>query len=261
VSDAELLPIVTTPHALGAVDHVFEGQTGPGEGIPGPNGIRVGYFVAEPLQLSRGELEMQMPNLAPSSSLGLPETNLPIFGIEKPKPVAGMQTSPLLSPIPPAGGPAPQKIILSAGRRLTGQGFMLPDLEGRFSGFLKQDILTRYYQPQAVTTTDQLNESLIQYQVLADFPSNASLSKKSITWQGVGEISPTLTAIGIGVPDARASNSFIAGVALAIAAAVLIAFLQELNEQLKDARRRREGPRDEHAPPPPRQSSGPGLPT
>lgn len=215
----------------------MEGETRPGRGIAQDNnGIFVGNFVAQPLEMSRGNLVIRMPDLAPLS-YSLTAATFPSFGIIQPAPVAGIPTPPPLPPGPPPAPPSPpappgssaasRGVVLYPGFRLTDQMLETPDISGGFHLF-QGDVLTKYYVPQTVISKDQLNVPLTQYQPLADFPSNPSFAKYSVAWQGAGELSPTLTAIGIGISDVRSNDTFIAGVTLAIAAGALIALLQEL---------------------------------
>lgn len=132
-----------------------------------------------------------------------------------------------------------------------GQTQVSPDFNGQFLPLHKGDTITNFYIPQNVVTKDQLNMPLTQYEPVADYPSNASFSSYNVAWQGVGELSPTLTAIEIGVSDTRSNNTFLAGVALAIAAGALIALLQELNA----IRRRPEDQADEPVERPPDASN------
>ncbi len=239
---------------------VFEGVTHPADRArQDQSGTFVGYFVARPLGISRGNLVVQTPDIAPNSYT-FSDISLPSFGIEEPAPpvpVAGAPPPapppvpgppPSLPPLPhPGSSSVPTKIALSPGSLLTDQTQVFPNYDGQFTRLRQADILTKYYVPQALITKDQLNAPLAQYEPITDYPSNASFSTSSVAWQGVGELSPTLTAIGIGVSDTRANYTFIAGVALAIAAGALIALLQEVNAQ----RRRRKDTADEPVPPPP----------
>jgi hypothetical protein len=239
-------PSSCPPPPAGAVN-VFEGETRPGRGsTQGNNGILVGYFVAQPLEISRGDLVMRMPDLAPLS-YSLTAATFPSFGIIQPGPGAGIPIppppppgpppAPSSPPAPPGSSAAPRGIVLYPGPRLTGQMLETPDISGGFH-LSQGNVLTKYYVPQTIISKDQLNVSLTQYQPLDDFPSNPSFAKYSVAWQGAGELSPTLTAIGIGISDARSNDTFIAGVTLAIAAGALIALLQELG-----AKHRRPEPR------------------
>jgi hypothetical protein len=239
---------------------VFEGETRPGDkAAQDKNGAFVGDFVAQPIAISRGNLVVQMPDLAPGSSYTYSNSIFPIFGVEEPGPsvpVAGIPAPPPppppppLPPPPPPSSPrpgVPSKILLPQGFLETDQTQVPPDYNGQYLPLHKGDIITNYYIPQTLITKDQLNMSLIQYEPVTDYPSNASFSSNNVAWQGVGELSPTLTAIEVGVPDTRAKYTFLAGVALAVATGALIALLQELNA----SRRRREDQANEPVPRPP----------
>ena len=234
----------TTQPSQPTVD-VFEGETHPGDkAAQDKNGATIGDFVAQPLAISRGNLVVQMPDLAPGSSYTYSNSTFPIFGVEEPGPsvpVAGVPAPP--APPPPRPG-VPSKISLPQGFLETDQTQVPADYNGQYLPLHKGDIITNYYIPQTVITKDQLNMSLIQYEPVTDYPSNASFSSNNVAWQGVGELSPTLTAIEVGVPDTRAKYTFLAGVALAVATGALIALLQELNA----SRRRREDQADEPVP-------------
>jgi hypothetical protein len=235
------------PAPPGGAVNVFEGVTRPGRSIAqATNGILVGNFVAQPLEISRGNLVIRMPDLAPLS-YSLIAATIPRFGIIQPGPVAGVPAppppppgappSPSSPPAPPGNSVASREIVLYPGPRLTDQMLATPDISGGFH-LPQGDVLTKYYVPQTVISKDQLNVPLTQYQPLAGFPSNPSFAKYSVAWQGAGELSPALTAIGIGISDARSNDTFISGVTLAIAAGALIALLQELG-----AKRRHPKPR------------------
>jgi hypothetical protein len=220
-SSADRLPVVYPPTRSPSTIQIFEGASGRGIVNPkNPEGSSLGEFLNRSVQISRGDLVVRMPELAPSSALSPLEAGVPIIGVED-----------------QATGGVPAPPVFSPGGTLTNEGLVYPDYLGHFPDLPKGKVLTKYYMPQAIATTDQLNVPLADYQTLSNYPSNSSLTPGGVTWQSAGELSPALTAEEDGLSESRADRDFIAGVFLAIAAATLIALLQELNGM---QRRRRE---------------------
>jgi hypothetical protein len=255
ISSADRLPIRDPSSRSPEVAHVFEGISAQdASGTKDSDNIAIGEFETQNIQISHGALAVRMPDLSPSSRSQPLAAGIPVVGVEEQAPAGGVPAPPPPpSPPPPLPASPPsqgstgtlKRPIVAPGETITNQDLVYADYLGRFPDLPIGKTLTKYYLPQAVATTDQLNMSLTDYQTLSDYPSDASLSPDSVTWHNVGELAPALTAIENGVSDARANHSFIAGVFLAIAAATLIALLQELNAM---QRRRREGSAPEPSP-------------
>ena len=80
--------------------------------------------------------------------------------------------------------------------------------------------------------------SLVNYHVDSVSPVNGSLQGLNFAWVGGTIMEPTVSASDPASVQARSNDDFLAGVALAVAAAALIALIQELPRRLRPARAR-----------------------
>jgi hypothetical protein len=89
--------------------------------------------------------------------------------------------------------------------------------------------LSRFYYPTTAATEEQVDASVVDYQIDASYPAPSNISPTRITWRGGAGLGAVFTATAGGAGDERARYSFLSGIALATAAAALIALLQELH--------------------------------
>jgi hypothetical protein len=96
--------------------------------------------------------------------------------------------------------------------------------------------VTKLYAPNTLETTDKLDLPLAGYQTISGSPAAPTFGQDNVSWQGRGLLAPSLVAVDPAWQDKRSRYTFIAGIALATAAAAFIAFLQEIRF---DRRKRR----------------------
>lgn len=228
-----LVPSPPKPSPDHSQEGIYEGETEPGSSDHSAPGQEVGNFIVQPIQADRGSLVSRLPDISPESEFTSTDNTTPSFGIEQPELTSEVPEPPLSAPPPPpppppsqSGVTLPTHLILKSSGILPDQQQVIP-LGGALPSSSGGYIVTPYFAPQAVDSVDQLNASLNAYQLVAAFPSTPSASAESTTWEASGDLSPTLTAVRIGVSDARANDSFISGVAFAVAASALIALFQE----------------------------------
>lgn len=89
-----------------------------------------------------------------------------------------------------------------------------------------------YWQPDPLTTAEDLvnfKPTLEASEISSNLPGPGTfLGNDDYVWQAQGTLEPTLTATSVGTSDSDAQDVLFAGIAFGIAAAALIAFLQEL---------------------------------
>jgi hypothetical protein len=95
---------------------------------------------------------------------------------------------------------------------------------------------TPYFVPanisdQAVLELTATQSRLIDYKQDQVDPSNGSFENGNFVWTGTGYVEPTVQLSDPGSDQARTNDAFLAGVALAVAGAAVIAFLQELPQR------------------------------
>ena len=90
-----------------------------------------------------------------------------------------------------------------------------------------------YYPAASLSATETLVFDLSNYQVLTSHPqaSGPDAQLGRISWSGNGDLSPVMTAVDPSAQDARNKRIFLAGTALATAAAALIALTQEISRR------------------------------
>jgi hypothetical protein len=107
-------------------------------------------------------------------------------------------------------------------------------------GMVAVESSTPYFVPtnisdQAVLELTATQSRLIDYKQDQVFPSNGSFENGNFVWTGSGYMEPTVQLSDPSSDQARTNDALLAGIALAVAGAAVIAFLQEL------PRRQREG--------------------
>jgi hypothetical protein len=99
-----------------------------------------------------------------------------------------------------------------------------------------------FMTPNTIATSAVLEvpsgeKHLVDYHVDSVSPTNGSLQGTSYDWTGGQSMEPTLTASDPAANQSRADDQFLAGVAFAVAAAAVIALVQELPRKLRRSRR------------------------
>lgn len=222
--------------------HVFEGTSSTTNSrAPSRPASAIGYFVSEPFASSSGTLVARLPALAAGSlvvaqspleqqpALEIKATRSDLHTLIPDLPLGvltGQRSSPSV---------LHQHLALKSTGTLTQQGYVDPNLPLNEVKLTGPGVLTRFYYPATIATEEQVDASLVDYEIGASYPAAATISPEALTWHGGAALGAVLTATASGAEDERARYSFLSGIALATAAAALIAFLQELRTALGHA--------------------------
>jgi hypothetical protein len=95
------------------------------------------------------------------------------------------------------------------------------------ASFARPNVKT-FYSPTTLRSLEQLDVDLSGYQILSDLPTGGgTVVSRTAGWREEADLAPSLSAVRPSAQDIRSRNGFLAGIALAIAGAALIAALQE----------------------------------
>ena len=97
-----------------------------------------------------------------------------------------------------------------------------------------------YWAPRSLNSEVSLigTENIVRNgQILLDLPSDGTLQGDQFTWTGGFGLSPILQIEQLTAADTRSTEVFMAGVTLALAAAALIALVQEMRDEWPPWRR------------------------
>lgn len=146
-------------------------------------------------------------------------------------------------------------------RTLT-QSDNIPD-SSLFPALVKEPFYEPFYVPDTIYTNVIMNglASTLQdgYRIDYTYPSNYRFSGSSVIWSGDLSLSPIILATNVDAEQTRANYDFLAGIALAVAAAAFIALIQEIKPQGtsdkapdpdREAQQARQNPPPSHPEPP-----------